>query len=242
MYVAVPPTAVTQATWSSSTKLALKKCIWLQYVVKHLLSGIRSIRRENRKHTHKKQKETCSTATLLLRPSKIPQNSNRRRPKELHLIQRLGSRCPWCPEIFLGRVFFHGMVKIVWREVRWIRWLAELHQSAYTWNCSKRLGADLRLFPSSRILFRASLGGLRSPVHEQWQLFPNFEQLTSAHCLTILKVLTPSPPQVLSPSKNTLTSHGLICANTFTNFVFCSYFHDLQTVYFRSMTALKAAS
>jgi len=123
------------------------------------------------------------------------------------------------------------MVKIVWCEVRWIRWLAELHQSAYTWNCSKRLGADLRLFPSSRILFRASLDGLRSPVHEQWQLFPNFEQLTSAHCLTILKVLTPSPFQVLSPSENTLTSHGLICANTFINFVFCSYFHDLQSFY-----------
>ena len=173
---------------------------------------------------------------------KFPLNSNRRRPKALHLIQLLGSRCPWCPEIFLGRVLFHGMVKIVWCEVRWIRWLAELHQSAYTWNCSKRLDADLRFFPSSRIFSRPSLGVLQSPLHEQWQLFPNFEQLTSAHCLTTFKVLTPSPTSSFKSVRKVLTSHGLICLNTFTNFVFCSYFHDLHTVYFRSMTALKDAS
>ena len=184
-----------KATWSSSTKLARKNCIWLQYVVKQLPSGIRSIGTDKRKHTHTHTRNKRSLARLprscCVLP-KFPLNINRRRPKALHLIQRLGSRCPWCPEILLGRVLFHGMVKIGWCEVRWIRWLAELHQSAYTWNCSKRLGAD-HLFLSSRILFRASLGGLRSPVHELWQLFPNFEQLASAHCLTILKVLTPSP-------------------------------------------------
>jgi len=63
---------------------------------------------------------------------------------------------------------------------------------------TNRLGADLRL-PSSRILSRPSLGALWSPIREHWQLFPNFEQLMSARCLTIFKVLTPPPPKGFSP-------------------------------------------
>jgi hypothetical protein len=76
-------------------------------------------------------------------------------------------------------------------------------------------------FPSSRILSRPSLGGLRSSVHEHWQLFPNFEQLTSVRCLTIFKVLTPPLPLSSFQSVRKHTSFGFICTNTFTNVV-CS--------------------
>jgi len=210
-------------------------------VVKQLPSGIRSIGTDKHKYTHKRNKRKLARLprSCCVLPN-FPLNSNRRCPKAFNSAVRFSM--PLISWNLLGRVLFHGMVKIIWCEVRWIRWLAELHQSAYTWNCWKRLGADLHLFLSSRILFRPSLGGLWSPVHEQWQLFPNFEQLTSATVWPSWRFSRPPPPQVLSPSENTLTSHGLICTNTFTDFVFCSSFHDLQTVYFRSMTALKDAS
>jgi len=122
--------------------------------------------------------------------------------------------------LFEGVFCFMEWWKVGWCEVRWIRWLAELHQTAYSWDCANRLGADLR-FPSSRNLSRPSLGALRSPIRLHWQLFPNFEQLTSARCLTFFKVLTPPPPPSSFQSENTRTSYGFISTNTFTHFM-CS--------------------
>ena len=125
---------------------------------------------------------------------------------------------------FEGGFCFTEWWKVGWCEVRWIRRLADFHQSAYPWDCANRLGAGLRVphLHESSPGRHSALSGHQLltlatvPEFRAAGVCPLFDHLQGSHA-------PPPPLQLLIPFENTLASYGFICTNTFTTFcVFCS--------------------
>jgi hypothetical protein len=149
--------------------MALQQCIWIQHVVKQLRSGILPMRTNTYKIKETVVIILFKIISLACSFRNFPQNCHRRFPKALHLIQWLGFyRYPWRSENNLRAVFLYDMagIRLVRVQVNKVTGRsAPVSLSSY--------------FPSSRILSRSyhsAVTGHLSPVHQHWQLFPDWSQ------------------------------------------------------------------
>ena len=126
---------------------------------------------------------------------------------------------PWNLE---GGFCFTEWWKVGWCEDRWIRWLAELHQSAYPLDCTNTLGADLRVSH----LHESSPGRHSALSGCQFTNIGNCSRISSSWRLPTVWPSSRSsrPPPSSFQSIRKHTSYGFICTSKhFHKFcVFCS--------------------
>ena len=146
--------------------------------------------------------------------------------------------------LFEGGFCFTEWWKVGWCEVRWIRWLAELHHSACPWDCAKHTWSKSSSFP----IFTNTLPDVtrRSPVTgPQSTNIGNCSRISSSWRLSAVWPSSRSshPPSSFQPVRKHAYSLFVCLYKNFHKFcVFCSSVHELQKEQFRSMTALKDAS